>query len=252
MDWLKQSPDKPLFPDVIWSRPENKNGAGKLLIIGGSADNFAQVAGSYSQAEQAGVGTLFLLVPNVLEKFTKQTPFINYAPSNPSGSFARRALAEVLDLASRVDGVLLAGDLGKNSETSLMLEDFLDKYTGWIVISSDALNSFDCKYQDIVSREKTVICMNIRQLQKLFIELSSETAITSDMPKAKFAESLKTMNQKFSSLWIVTEEKTTWLAYNGNLSETTQSDFDPAKSAVWLIQQPEKPFQVLTTSLLKS
>ena len=41
--WHKQG-TKPLYPDVIWSKPENKQAAGKLLIIGGHAYGFSAPA----------------------------------------------------------------------------------------------------------------------------------------------------------------------------------------------------------------
>ena len=39
--WHKQTSSKPLFPELIWSRPENRQLAGKLLIIGGNLHGFA-------------------------------------------------------------------------------------------------------------------------------------------------------------------------------------------------------------------
>ena len=40
------------------------------------------------------------------------------------------ALAPLLDLAQWADGVLLAGDIGRNSETTVLLETFMSKYHG--------------------------------------------------------------------------------------------------------------------------
>lgn len=251
MDWLKQTNNKPLFPDVIWARPETANGAGKLLIIGGSAGNFANIARAYSNAETARVGTIHLLVPEVLRKVTKQIPFMNYAPNNPSGSFARKALAEILDLASLVDAILIAGDLGKNSETSLLLEDILDKYQGWIIISKEGLESFVCSYQKLLHRPQTVICLDQNNLRDLAIEQKSEIAITSDISKSNMAKFLHQTSSKNPVSYTIFEQNdgSVWVSHKGNVAESTDADFNSAKSSVWLIQQPSKPFASLVSSM---
>ena len=48
--WHKQTVEKPLFPDILWSRPQNKRQAGKLLIVGGHAESFAAVGEAYAAA----------------------------------------------------------------------------------------------------------------------------------------------------------------------------------------------------------
>ena len=53
--WHKQS-DKPLFPELEWSRPENKQQAGKLLVIGGNKFGFVEPSEAFAAAEKAGVG----------------------------------------------------------------------------------------------------------------------------------------------------------------------------------------------------
>ncbi len=250
--WQHQTSDKPLYPDIIWSKPETASGAGKLLIIGGSVGNFADVARTFTDAESAGAGTIHLLVPEILRPITKQIPFINYAPHNPSGSFSRKSLAEFLDLGQIVDGTLIAGDLGRNSETSLLLEDFMDKYTGWLIIAPQAIESFACGYQKILNRDHTVLFLNYDQLRALAIELKSEIALTSDIPKSNLAKLLHDLTSKNPNCLLIFEQNpdSVWTSYKGNIAETTGPKHNPAKSAVWLIQQTEKPFQSLVSSLV--
>lgn len=54
--WQVQS-DKLLFPEIEWSKPEQKAFAGKLLIIGGGAGQFRSLALAYENALRAGAGT---------------------------------------------------------------------------------------------------------------------------------------------------------------------------------------------------
>ena len=66
--WKKQTSTSPLFPSVSWSRPERRDQAGKLLIIGGSAGNFRAVALAYETALKTGIGEVKVLVPDSLKK----------------------------------------------------------------------------------------------------------------------------------------------------------------------------------------
>src|SRR3989344_1078256 len=137
--WLRQKTDEPLFPDLIWSRPETKQQAGKLLIIGGNQFGFAAPAEAYGAATDAGVGLTRVLLPLAVKKVAgKLLPGLEYSANTPSGSFSKAALGEFLDQAAWADGVLIAGDLGRNSETAILLESFLAKYQGQITLNKDA------------------------------------------------------------------------------------------------------------------
>ena len=50
MSLQKQTKAKPFFPDLLWSRPENKFHAGKLLIVGGNAQAALAPAQAYMLA----------------------------------------------------------------------------------------------------------------------------------------------------------------------------------------------------------
>ena len=128
--WQKQG-SEPLFPDLLWSRPERRSAAGKLLIIGGNVHAFAAPAEAFMQAQQAGIGTVRVVLPDATKKLVgKLLEHLEYAPSTPSGSFGQKSLAELLDLAAWSDGVLMAGDIGRNSDTAILLVKFVANYPG--------------------------------------------------------------------------------------------------------------------------
>ena len=54
--WYKQG-SKPIFDELLWSKPENKRFAGKLLIIGGNAHGMLAPANAFSLASKTGVRT---------------------------------------------------------------------------------------------------------------------------------------------------------------------------------------------------
>lgn len=247
--WQHQK-NEPLFPDVIWSRPETQHGAGKLAIIGGSAGSMANIAASYTAAETAGAGTMCLLVPKSVAKITSHIPHIQYAASTPSGGFAREALAELLDTANRSDGVLLAGDMGKNSETSQLLDTFLEKYEGHVIISSGSLESVTLGIRFLLSRSNTVLCISMKDLRDAAIELQSKTAVTSGMPRQMFAGLLKELSLQSEAVIIVEKEGTVWVAENGRVADCENIAYNCAKAAVWIIQQPNKRFEAIVSSVL--
>jgi NAD(P)H-hydrate repair Nnr-like enzyme with NAD(P)H-hydrate dehydratase domain len=105
--WIKQAAGKPAFEDLLWSRPENKRHAGKLLIIGGNSFGFSAVGEGYKEAQKAGIGTARVLLPEAIRKVVGLVlEHAEYGASNASGSFAQTALGEWLDQSVWSDGVL--------------------------------------------------------------------------------------------------------------------------------------------------
>src|SRR6266404_9395259 len=167
INWQKQASDKPLFPDVLWSRPVNKRHAGNLLIIGGHAQSFAEPPRAYTAALKAGAGHVRIVLPDKLQKtLGKGFPEAEFAPSTPIGSFSRQALDLWLDMAKWADAVLLAGGLSKNSETAILLESFVDKYYDQLSLAGDSLDYFTQKPVQLIDRENTWLIGSLAQMQR--------------------------------------------------------------------------------------
>src|SRR5258708_7588898 len=166
--WLKQTKDKPLFEDLLWSRPENKHHAGKLLVFGGNFHGFVAPGSAYGAAAQAGAGTIRILLPDKLQKTVgKLIPEAEFAPSTPSGSFAKSTLGQLLEAAQWADGVLLAGDFGRNSETAILMDSFMDKFEGQVTIAEDGLDYFMGPKSPLIERPNTLSVIDLGKLQKL-------------------------------------------------------------------------------------
>ncbi|MCA9327440.1 hypothetical protein KDA14_02840 [Candidatus Saccharibacteria bacterium] len=256
--WVKQD-SGPLFSDLLWARPEMKSAAGKLLIVGGHAQSFAVPAAAYAAAEQSGVGVARVLLPASLEKtVSKLFPAAAFAPGNPSGGFAKTALAELLAESQWADGVLLAGDLGRNSETHAMLENFASKYSGQLTITKDAADFFCTQPTNLRERPKTLLVVSSGQLQKLASNLHWHHAFTSDLGLVQFVELLHEFTIEYSNLHILTRHlDQNIVAIAGRVSTTPAPADKPiwrveraAAAATWWLQNPNKPFEALTTSLL--
>lgn len=255
--WYKQA-EKPLFPDLLWARPEMKSTAGKLLITGGHAQSFAAPAEAYTAAEKAGAGTARVLLPDSLARTVGRLfPAAEFAPSNPSGGFATNALAELLAAAQWADGVLLAGDLGRNSETHAMLENFMSKYTGQVTITKDVADFFCTQPTAIRERANTLFVISFGQLQKLSSNLRTPYAFTSETGLVQLAAQLHAFTTDNPSVSILTKQHDRLIVATGGQVSTTSLSKDmpiwrvstAAKAATWWLQNPSKTFAALTTSI---
>lgn len=251
--WQNQL-DKPLFPNLLWSRPETKHGAGKILIIGGQAQEFIHVAESYAATEKAGAGVIRVLMPSSTQKVTKMLPNIEYAPSNTSGSFAKSALTELLTAAEWADTVLIAGNLGKNSETNLMLEAFMHKHTEQLIIAAESIQSITLPPTDLLLKNNTTLVLTFGELQKYVAALKLETPLTSNIGNPDFALLLQEITASNPVNIVTIHGNNIWAACGGKVSltknnkQTSPATF-AAESAVWLAQNPNKPFEAITIAI---
>lgn len=256
--WHKQTADDPLFPDLLWSRPENRAHAGKLLIIGGNQYGFAAPAEAYSAAMNAGVGAVRVLLPQAIKKAAgKLLPDLEFAASTPSGSFASGALGELLSQATWADMVLLAGDLGRNSETAAMLEAFVQKHSGPLTITQDAVDYFRNYADKVLKRSDACLVLSFEQLQKLATNVGYPQAFTLSMGLVRAVEVLHEFTQVFSA-HIITKLNETLIVASGGQVSTAAADpgleiwrvKTATRASVWWLQNPIKPFEALTTSLI--
>lgn len=249
--WEKQT-DVPLFPDLMWSRPETARARGKLLIIGGQAQEFAHVAAAYMAAEKAGAGTIRVIMPDSTQKVTRMLPNMEYAPSNPSGSFSRRALADFLDASQWADHVLIAGDLGKNSETTTILDGYLLKCPAPVTISQNALHSIGLHVSQLLQRPTTLV-LDSRGLQKLATDLELIRPILSGTTRPLLADILHEVTGKVQGAIVAQHGEHWWVSTHGRVSSTPVQQTDiivtAAHAAVWTMQHPTKKYESLVSSV---
>lgn len=256
--WHKQTTDKPLFSELLWSQPENRLYAGKLLIIGGNAHGFSAPAEAFATSGKAGVGVTRVVLPDALQKTVgKVFAAGEYAPSTPSGSFAQTALAEFLTDSNWADGVLLAGDFGKNSETAILLEKYITKYSGQLTLANDAADYFIPLPQKILERPETTFVISFGQLQKLAINAHFAQAFTSSMDLLRFVEMLHNFTETYIINIITTHLDNIFVSVNGEVSSTKNTKLTDgwqtkiaASVSTWWLQNPKKTFQTLTTGIL--
>jgi hypothetical protein len=255
--WHKQTPEKPLYDALLWSRPENRAYAGKLLVVGGSSQGFAHPAQAYQAATVAGVGSGRAVLPDALQKtLPKGFMEADFLPSTPSGSFAREALGELLSQAMWADGVLLAGDLGRNSETAILLESFAGKYSGQLTLTCDAADYAVNAPHIVLKRPDTLLVVGFKQLQKFGLNARFPQAFTSSMDFLRLVEMLHDVTAEYPLSIITKHSDNIFVASGGQVSTTKIVDkpvwriTTAASASVWWLQNPQKPFEALSTSVV--
>lgn len=255
--WRRQEPGKPLFPDLEWGKPERRDQAGKLLVVGGNKLGFAAVAEGYQTALQTGAGQVKVLLPDCLKKSVP--PILTdviFAACTPSGGLSKDAMAELRASSAWVDGVLLIGDAGRNAETALAYEDFIANYHGPLTVSRDAIDLVKNGPDLLVSRSDTLIIASFAQVQKLFAGVYYPKVLTFSMQLMQLVEALHKFTITYPCTIVTLHKDTLIVANNGQV--VTQLWQEPmaiwrgsvaTRAACYWLWHREKVLESVVTSL---
>ena len=255
--WHQQQPDMPLFPDALWARPERRNTAGKLLIIGGNGYGFTAPAEAYAAAQQAGIGEARVALPDALKRTIGKTFAAGqFVPSTPSGSFSQKALADILDMSTWAEGVMLAGDFGRNSETAILIEKFITAYHGQLVVANDAADYIINTPAATLERSGTTLVISLGLLQKLATSLSFTKPFKFSMDLLRLIEALHEFSAAYPINIIVKHLGYTFVSIGGEISSTKSTEERDnwqvraaSYASVWLIQNQAAPFAALSSAI---
>ncbi|MFZ2126335.1 MAG: hypothetical protein WAV04_02380 [Candidatus Microsaccharimonas sp.] len=255
--WKKQTPGTPLFPDIEWSKPEQRGQAGKLGIIGGNKLGFAGVAEAYTIATEAGVGQVRVLLPDVLKKAIPSTiTDAVFGPTNPSGSLTKEAVAEMNAVGEWANSILLIGDAGRSSETAIAYEQFIQNYHGQLVLTRDAIDLVKHSSQTLVDRPDTLLVASFAQLQKLFQLVYYPKVLTFSMQLTNLVEAVHKFTITYPVSLAVLHKDHLVIASGG---EVVTVPWDnpmaiwrgsvAARAAAYWLWSPKKPLEAVTTSI---
>ncbi|NTW61602.1 hypothetical protein HGB24_02865, partial [Candidatus Saccharibacteria bacterium] len=248
------------FPDIEWSKPEQKSHAGRLGIIGGNSLGFAAVAESYQTALKTGAGMARILLPDVLKKnIPTGTVEVIYGPSNPSGGLAREAITEMKALSEWATGILMIGDAGRNSETAILYEEFIKKYDGPLIVARDAVDLTTNDPSSLIERPNTVLVLSFAQLQRIFKNAYYPIVITFSMQITNLVEALHKFTVTYPITIVVFHNDTIIVAQGGNVTTTPWNNpmaiwrgITPTIMASYWLWNPSKPLESITASLLNN
>ena len=256
--WLKQTSGKPLFPDIEWSKPEQKSRAGKMVIIGGTPAGFVATSKSYQTALSEGVGNVRVAMPDSLKKLIPpSTPDIVFGASNPSGGFSKEALPELRASFDWADAALFIGDAGKNSETAIVHETLLRESSIFAILTRDAIDLQKNSAQQLLLRENTALVASFAQLRSLLQAVYYPKILTLSMPLRMFVDAIHKVTITYPTVIATLFNEQIVVAYNGQVSTTPStnpmriwSGEVATKTAAHLIWSPHKPFESVSTSVL--
>ena len=257
--WHVQDPANPLFPDIEWSRPEQKSLAGRLLIIGGNKLGFAAVAAAYEIAQQAGIGACKVVLPDVLKKALDSSALdCVFAASNPSGGFSKESIRELQAYFDWSDGVLFIGESGRNAETAIVYEQLLQTQQP-IILTRDALDLVRHQVGEWLQNPSLCAVATFAQLQKIFQEVHYPKVLLFRMQLAQLVDALHKFTITYPAKIITMHQNHLIVAVDGEVSTTPCDDnliiwrgTIATRAGVYLIQHPKKPFEALTTAVRSS
>jgi hypothetical protein len=230
--WKKQG-KQPLFTDIDTERPEQKQFAGNLVIIGGNSGAFFAPASTTAKAAEQGIGSVRTVLPDSLKKKIPLNPETIFAPSSPSGGFNKDAAPLLRAAADQSDFVLIIGDLGKNAETATTLADFLNQTTKPTLLTRDTIDLLAPDAATWITKPKLTLFATMPQLQKLFRAVYYPKVITLSMPLNQLIETLHKFTLSYPATILTYHQNQLILAGQGNIITTDISDTTWSPITLW-------------------
>ena len=259
MPYSIQDTKKPLYPEIIWNKPETKALAGKLLIIGGNVHAITAPSTAYALALDAGAGEVKVVMPAATKRYFAHSTIpldIMFAESTPSGSFSTAASDVLMQYLAWADYVFIAGDVSKNSETAMMLVDVIKNYSGPICITGDALDALLQEATTVLQRHNTLIVPSFTMLQKYTIKANHNTALISNMLLKSMAEWLADFSNTHAATILFAHHNNAYSALLGEVIISTPISYDgnwelrtATTASVWAMQHPATQFKAIATSV---
>ena len=256
--WQKQTPEDPLYPDLEWSKPEQKALSGRLGIVGGNKLGFAGVAEAYSTALKTGAGEVRVLLPDVLKKtIPAAMTDAHFAATNPSGSLAKDARIDLLALGAWSNQMLMIGDAGRSSETAILYEEFLLDYKGPLTVTRDAIDLIKNSSRTLAERPDTLLIASFAQLQKLFQAVYYPKVLTFSMQLTNLVEALHKFTITYPITIAVLHRDTFIVASDGQVVTTPWEDpmliwrgAVASKAATYWLWNPSKPLAATAAAVV--
>lgn len=246
--------DKPLFPDLLWSRPTLRSRGGRLLIVGGHKHEFSLVQAIYQVAEASGIGEVQAALPDTLQRLVGGGDFGHFLPATVAGSLGRAALGELIHLAHDYDGIIIGANLTNNSETGIMIESLISQSEQPVVITEETINTLKFNPDLITGNPKALAVTTMNGLFALANHHHMPLAIK---PNSGLMGKLEIIQQlvDISECSYVIFDHEVIVAAGGEMSVTQlpvglseQPGVMIGLASTFWLQQRSRPFEALTTA----
>jgi hypothetical protein len=136
-------------------------------------------------------------------------------------------------------------------------EKFLAGSSAAVTLSKDTIDYFIPLAKTFANRENTTLVLTMADLQKLAMALGFDRPFRLGMDLIQLVDALHAFTDKYGFEIVVKHLETICVAVNGQVSTTKLAEDKDiwrvqtaAHAAVWRLQNPTKPFEALTTSLV--
>lgn len=240
------------YQDILWNRPIRRTG--RILLAGGHRDGFAELQKAYVGFDVAGAAECHLALPDKLSRLVGNLEGISLLASNPSGSIARDATAELTHLANESDAICIGPDLSHNSETTLTMQRVITETRAAVIIppaTTEQLLDEALAWKD---KENLLLFINQKQLYKLATKLAANVTI----PLSASIDNLTEIATAVSKLYkpsLVIQFKDYVIVAAGGEASSTKIELQSADNGAlvgllglfWL-QNATKPLQALAAA----
>lgn len=254
--WLKQS-EEPLFPDAIWSKPQQKSTAGRLLILGGYIHGFDAVGRAYEAAIESDVGEAKAAMPDKLKATLGGIlPDAVYAESTPTGNLSQKSEPTIVRYLEWANGTLLI-QTGDNSQTALLVGGLLRNHSEHsFIFSDDIVQLLSEDIKEHINQDHRLWILSFQGLQKLASIVGSQSAFISDMGLRPFVLALYEVHQLVGQPIVAIYEDTVVVAAEQQVTSTKRAKMPELSMlagslSVWWLQQPDKPLAALTSGVFE-
>jgi len=255
--WIRQD-ETPTYDDILWSKPENKASAGSLLIVGGHLHALMAPIRAFDIATRIGIGEATVAMPDSVPPEILKEQHVEALKSSKSGGISKEAYQVLSGFAKAANVILWPGAIGRDSQTTQLIEKFLKENQSKNVLADDSIDSL-IKLSDIGKRQDTCLVLTLAQLSAFNKKLGSVTPVVHSMQTNVLVEHLQSITKE-NPLAIVTYLNGKIICgYKGRVSTTSlgseidSEDFrwrlEMASSvAVFWAQFPEQLFEAMTTA----
>ncbi len=214
--WQKQD-KKPLFENLSWNIPEQKTGT--VNIIGGNSQSFvAPIKTAEFISSNYPISRTNVILPDSLRNKVPPLPNIIMLESTDSGSFAKdKDLEKIIENA---DFSIFAGDMSKNSITTVAISEAIKNTSTPIILARDSLGTVLPEAASIIERENLFIMGSMLQLQKLLRAIYYPKMLLLSMPILPAIELLHKFTISYPATIITFHENQIIVASNGKIITT--------------------------------
>ena len=188
------------------SKDSHKGNNGKVLIVGGSKDYYGAPAISAKAAIATGVDLTYIYAPKNAALAIKSLSEDFIVKEAKGDYLALEDLEDILELASKVDAVLLGPGSSQSEETGKLFNVLAMKIDKPLVLDADALKLVDMSL--VSKKENLIVTPHLSEFKSFFKNISTEDMNNLErVVKLEDKENLdfRKVNEKIDSIHKITK-----------------------------------------------